>query len=73
MMDERREENASLFVAGALSAQESRAFENELRADAELQELVRELHDSTSALARAQTPVAPPVRLKNKILAQIAT
>jgi anti-sigma-K factor RskA len=73
MMDERREENACLYVAGALSSEARRAFEQELRADAELQQLVRELSDAASALALAEKSVTLPARLKNKILAQIAT
>lgn len=73
MITERHEENACLYVAGALNADERRAFEGELRGDAELQQIVRELGDAASAFARAEKVVTPPARLKNKILAQIAS
>jgi anti-sigma-K factor RskA len=72
MIDERREENACLYVAGALPQPESRAFKDELRANPELQKLVKQLRDSASALALAEPPVAPPPQLKNKILAKLA-
>jgi anti-sigma-K factor RskA len=72
MIDERREEIACLYVAGALSPEENRAFENELRSNAELQEFVKQLRDAASALAIAEPPVAPPPQLKNKILAKIS-
>jgi anti-sigma-K factor RskA len=72
MIDERHEENACLYVAGALTQPESRAFKDELRANPELQKLVKQLRDSASALALAEPPVAPPPQLKDKILAKIA-
>jgi anti-sigma-K factor RskA len=72
MIDERQEEFACLYVAGALPQSESRAFKDELRANPELQKLVKQLRDSASALALAEPPVAPPPQLKNKILAKIA-
>jgi anti-sigma-K factor RskA len=71
MIDERQEELACLYVAGALSPQAGREFESALRTDAELQQFVRELRDATSAFALAETAVAPPARLKHKLLAQI--
>jgi anti-sigma-K factor RskA len=71
MMDERLQENACLYAAGALTPKENRAFKKELRTNAELRELVRELQDAASAFALAEKSVAPPQRLKNKILAQI--
>lgn len=72
MIDERQEETACLYVAGALPQPESRAFKDELRANPELQKLMKQLRDSASALAIAETPVAPPPQLKNKILAKIS-
>jgi anti-sigma-K factor RskA len=73
MIDERQEESACLYVAGALPQPESRAFKDELRANPELQKLVKQLRDSASALAMAEPSVAPPPQLKNKILAKIAS
>jgi anti-sigma-K factor RskA len=71
MMDERLQENACLYAADAMSPQENRAFEQELHGNAELQNLVRELRDAASGFALAEKTVAPPLRLKAKILAQI--
>lgn len=71
MIDERHEETACLYVAGALPSPESRAFKDELRANLELQKLVKQLRNSASALAIAEPPIAPPAHLKKKILAKI--
>ncbi len=72
MINERHEEIACLYVTGALPQPESRAFKDEVRANPELQKLVKQLRDSASALAIVQPPIAPPPQLKNKILAKIA-
>jgi anti-sigma-K factor RskA len=71
MIDERLEELASLHVLGGLSAEETRAFEAELRQSAELQQLVAELQTVTQAVAGNVTLVAPPSALREKILAQV--
>ncbi len=63
MIDERLEEQASLHVLGGLSAEETRAFEAELRQSAELQQLVAELQNVTQAVAGNVTLVAPPTAL----------
>lgn len=72
MIDERHEEEASLYVLGLLEPAEARAFETKLRADAELQEYVRELENDAAQLALAAPPVTPPAHLEKKILSQIA-
>jgi anti-sigma-K factor RskA len=71
MMDERREEQASLYVLGTLPSAELAAFEAELRRDAELQQLVEALRVSRDALAGTVPRVNPPPALKQKILDQI--
>ena len=71
MMDERREEQASLYVLGTLPPGELAAFEAELRRDAELQQLVEALRISRDALAGSVPRVNPPPALKQKILDQI--
>jgi anti-sigma-K factor RskA len=71
MIDERMEEQAGLFVLGALTPEETRAFETALGRDAELQGLVAALRISRDALAGSLPQVTPPPALKKKILAQI--
>lgn len=72
MMDERLEEQASLYVLGALSGTEAAEFERKLRADPELQACVARLSAAMGALAGAVPAVEPPPQLRAKILAQVA-
>jgi anti-sigma-K factor RskA len=72
MIDERMEEQASLYVLGVLTLEETRAFEAVLKRDAELEQLVAALRISRDALAGSLPEVTPPPALKEKILAQIA-
>jgi anti-sigma-K factor RskA len=72
MIPERMEENAALYVLGALGADEIRAFEAELARNPELQRLVTQLRDTTGALAGAVPALNPPPALKARILARIA-
>jgi len=71
MIDERLEEQASLHVLGALSAEETRAFETELRQNAELRKLVAELNAVTDVVAGSVPLVTPPPALRQKVLAEI--
>lgn len=71
MIDERMEEQASLFVLGVLTLEESHVFEMALRRDNELQQLVSTLEIARDALAGSLPQIAPPPALKQKILAQI--
>src|SRR5262245_24235716 len=71
MIDERRETQASLYVLGALPADELREFEATLRSDLELQLLVRELRGTAGAMVTAFPRVAPPPALKQRILAAV--
>lgn len=71
MIDERLEEQASLYVLGELPETEVRAFEDTLHEDAELRKLVAELGSVTEAFAGSVTRVEPPPALKEKLLARI--
>jgi anti-sigma factor ChrR (cupin superfamily) len=71
MTTEQQQEQASLYVLGALSAEEQRGFEAELRASAELRELVRALQRTAGLLATAGPQTALPPALKQKVLARI--
>jgi anti-sigma-K factor RskA len=72
MIDERMEEQASLYVLGVLTPEEARDFETAFGRDAELRQLVETLRLSRNALAGSVPLVVPPPALKQKILAQIA-
>ena len=71
MISEQQQELASLYVLGALTAAEKESFEAGLRAQPELQSLVRDLERTTNLVARAVPPVEPPSRLREKILSSI--
>jgi len=70
---EQQQEQASLYVAGALSADEQRAFEAELRGSADLRKLVRGLQQAADALALATPPACLPGGLKENLLRRIET
>ena len=72
MIDERMEEQASLYVLGALTPGEQSAFETALSQSAELQQLVSALQISRDALAGNLPEMEPPFELKQRILAQIS-
>jgi hypothetical protein len=71
MINEQREEQASLYVLGALTGAEQRGFEAELRRDAELRELVQGLRRAAELLALSVPAVAPPPGLRDKVLQRI--
>jgi anti-sigma-K factor RskA len=71
MIDERREELASLYATGALSPGDASAFESELARDAELQKLVASLRDAAAALAGTAPLIQPPPGLRAQILARV--
>ena len=72
MIDERMEEQASLYVLGALSPEEQRAFEAALDRDPGLQALVQSLRLSRDALAGSVPMVEPPPSLRRELLAKIS-
>src|SRR5688572_16419671 len=71
MIDERRETQASLYVLGALPDDELLEFESAMRADLELQMLVKELHNASGAMVAAYPRVSPPAGFKQRILAAV--
>jgi len=70
-MTEQQQEQASLYVLGALSADEQRLFETRLGKEADLRELVLSLQRATNlmALAGPQTPL--PAGLKEKVMERL--
>lgn len=68
MITEQQEEQASLYVLGALCGGELAAFEHELQANAELAALVRDLGATADQIGRAVPQVSPPAGLKARIM-----
>lgn len=71
MISEQQQEQASLYALGALGEAESRAFEAELRGNAELRSLVRSLQGATDLLAMAAPATTLPPSLRDKVLQKI--
>ena len=71
MIHERQQEEASLYALGALADGERDAFERELKANAELRQLVRELQGATGLLAKSVPQMTPPAELRGKVLRKI--
>src|SRR6185369_5145581 len=71
MTTEHQQEQASLYVLGALAPAEQQAFEAELRGNAALRELVRGLQRAASSLAIAAPEVPLPAGLKDKVLRRV--
>ena len=72
MIPEAIQEQASLYVLGALTPDEQQAFENELRNDAKLREFVLQLVRATGLMAKSIPQTPPPPQLKAKILERVA-
>ncbi len=71
MINEQLQEQASLYVLGALPPDERAAFETVLRGNKELREILRELQRATGSLAIAAPSVPLPPGLKDKVLRRI--
>lgn len=71
MSDEQLEEQASLYVLGALEPEETGAFEAQVAANEELREHVRALSDTAGSLAH-DAPARPlPPHLEARIMAAV--
>lgn len=73
MISEQQQEQASLYVLGALTDSERTAFEDTLRTQTELRELVHSLQRTTGLMAMALPSSSPPPALRDRILHQIQT
>ena len=71
MITEQQQEQASLYVLGALTGAEQQAFGAELGGSAELREFVLTLQQTTGLLAMATPLARPPRELKDKVLRRI--
>lgn len=72
MISEAQQDQASLYALGALDADEAVAFERELKANAELRDLVRDLRDAAASLTLVAPAREAPRGLRDKVLRQIA-
>ena len=72
MISEEQQDQAALYALGLLGADEDAAFESELRANAELRDLVRELREAAGGLALAAPSLLPPASLKQRIMGEVA-
>ena len=71
MITDQQQEQASLYVLGALTGAEHDAFGAELRASVELREFVFTLQQTTLLVAMATPFVRPSRELKDKVLRRI--
>src|SRR4029453_5398807 len=71
MISEEQQDQAALYALGLLGADEDSAFESELRANAELRDLVRELREAAGDLALTAPSLLPPASLKQRIMGEI--
>ena len=71
MINEQQEEQAALYVLGALPEADQGEFQAALRGNAELRELVGELQGTTALLALASPQVALPRDLRAKVLQRV--
>lgn len=71
MIDERQEENASLYALDLLEGEERRAFEAELARNSELKKLVDDLRQASSQVALTAPQIAPSAKLRARVLASI--
>ena len=72
MISEEQQDQAALYALGLLDADEDAAFKSELRANAELRDLVRELREAAGDLALTAPSLLPPASLKQRIMGDIA-
>jgi anti-sigma-K factor RskA len=71
MIDERQQELAALYALGLLEGKDRTAFESQLNEDGKLQELVRELRESSAAIALSAPQVTPSAELRARVLNSI--
>jgi anti-sigma-K factor RskA len=72
MIPDDLQDQAALYVLGALEADEAAAFESALRHNTELRAMVRELRETSADLARSVPSQQAPAELKQRVLREIA-
>lgn len=72
MIPDDLQDQAALYVLGALDATETVAFEAALNGNAELRAMVREMREASADLAQSVPAHQPPAELKQRVLREIA-
>jgi anti-sigma factor ChrR (cupin superfamily) len=71
MITEHQQEQAALYALGVLADDEQQQFLTQLRADAELQALLRSLQHTSDQIALAVPKKTLPANLKGRVLARL--
>lgn len=71
-MNEKLEEQASLYVFGFLESAESAVFERHLESDDDLRAFVDELDEAAATIAHAAPARALPSELRGRVLSQVS-
>ena len=71
MITEHQQEQAALYALGMLADDEQQQFLTQLRADAELQALLRSLQHTSDQIALAVPKKTLPANLKGRVLARL--
>jgi anti-sigma-K factor RskA len=72
MISDELQDQAALYVLGALDAGELSAFEQALAGNAELRAMVREMREASADLARTVLSRRPPAELRQRLLREVA-
>jgi anti-sigma-K factor RskA len=71
MISEEQQDQAALYVLGLLETHEVAAFESELKANAELRDIARELREAAGRVALTAPSRTPPASLKQRVMREI--
>lgn len=71
MISEQQQEQASLYVLGALTDAERQSFEADVRALPELRQLVNRLENTAILLAKSVPMVEPPSGMRDRVLGSV--
>ena len=71
MISDEQQDQAALYVLGLLEPYEAAAFESELKANAELRDIARELREAAGVVALTAPVQTPPASLKQRIMGEI--
>jgi anti-sigma-K factor RskA len=72
MIPDQLQDQAALYLLGALKDDEQAEFEARLRENEELRAIVRELREASGDLALCVPAITPPPELKRRVLSEIA-
>ena len=73
MINAHEEEQACLYVLGALQKEEAKSFDAALELDRELEQFTQDLRRMTIAIALISVPAQPPPGLKTRLFGTIGS